>query len=174
VLISHFHGDHVGALLDFRSSQIWCALSAWEDLHGRSRYSALAKGLLPALAPLTLSERMHFYEQAPSARLPPELAPFVAAHDIFRDGSIHAVSLPGHAVGHFGVCFRSSDKWVFLVADAAWSIRAINENIPPPRWATSLLGETEQYRRTLAALHSLAARGNGVTLVPSHCRSFRP
>jgi len=174
VLVSHFHGDHVGALSDFPRATIWCAQAGWDDLHGRSRINALTKGLLPALAPPTLRDRLHFFERAPAVRLPAELAPFSEGHDIFQDGSLYAVSLPGHAAGHFGVCFHGTKGWVFLVADAAWSVRAITENSPPPRWATALLGDTDAYRRTLASLHALSHRRRDVVLVPSHCRSFRP
>jgi glyoxylase-like metal-dependent hydrolase (beta-lactamase superfamily II) len=174
VLVSHFHGDHVGGLADFPAARVWCAYAAWEDLHRRSRLSALSKGLLPALAPRAMEDRLHFYEHAPAVRLPAQLAPFNTAHDVFEDGSIYAVSLPGHAAGHFGLCFRCAGKWVFLVADAAWSSRAIEENMPPPRWATAMLGDTDQYRKTLTGLHQLAARRSGVTLVPAHCRAHRP
>jgi glyoxylase-like metal-dependent hydrolase (beta-lactamase superfamily II) len=176
VLVSHFHGDHVGALSDFSSAQVWCAQAAWEDLHSRARLQAILKGLLPTLAPrsLTTSGRLKLYEHSPVARLPPELAPFGQAFDIFEDGSIFAVALPGHAAGHFGLCFRSRGKWVFLVADAAWSIRAIHENLPPPRWTTWLLGDTTAYRNTLSSLHALWARQTGVTFVPAHCRTLRP
>lgn len=174
VLVSHFHADHVGALRDFPAARIWCAKSAWEDLHQRSRVSALSKGLLPALAPRELTNRIQFYEQAAQVGLPSELAPFTTAYDLFGDGSIHAVALPGHAIGHYGICFRCEGKWIFLVGDAAWSTRAIVENTPPPRWATCLLGDTETYRRTLAGLHHLASRRTGVVLIPSHCRTRRP
>jgi glyoxylase-like metal-dependent hydrolase (beta-lactamase superfamily II) len=173
ILISHFHGDHVGALGDFPQADPWCAHPAWSDLHARSRLSALAYGLLPALAPLHLQRRLQFYEDQIKVRLPPALAPFDAGFDLFKDGSILAVPLPGHAPGHFGVCFYDGHRWIFLVADAAWSIQAIIDNAPPPRWATYFLGETQTYRRTLAALHALAARDNGVSLLPAHCRSLR-
>jgi len=173
ILVSHFHGDHVGALADFPAARIGCAKAAWDDLHGRSRLSALTKGLLPALAPRNLAHRLHFFEQAPAVRLAADLAPFGAGHDIFSDGSIYAVSLPGHAAGHFGVCFQAARGWVFLVGDAAWSTRAILENCPPPAWATGLLGDTATYRQTLADLHALASRRSNVTLVPSHCSLLR-
>lgn len=174
VLVSHFHGDHVGALMDFPAATVSCSGEAWDDLHGRSRVGALVKGLLPALAPAALSRRMRFFEHAPRVRLPPVLAPFGAGHDVLGDGSIYAVPLPGHAAGHFGVCFEGTRGWVFLVGDAAWSMRAIEENAPPPRWTSHWLGDTEAYRRTLAQLHVLACRRGDVVLVPSHCRSFRP
>jgi glyoxylase-like metal-dependent hydrolase (beta-lactamase superfamily II) len=174
ILISHFHGDHVGALGDFPQAQPWCARAAWQDLHAQSRLSALAHGLLPVLAPRSLQARLQFYDDQTQVRLPPALAPFATGFDVFKDGSLLAVSLPGHAPGHFGVCFQDGQRWIFLVADAAWSVRAIVENNPPPRWATSLLGDTQTYRRTLADLHALAARDSGVSLLPAHCRSLRP
>jgi glyoxylase-like metal-dependent hydrolase (beta-lactamase superfamily II) len=173
VLISHFHGDHVGALGDFTLAELWCAHAAWVDLYAQSRLSALAHGLLPALAPRSLQERLRFYEDQVTLRLPPALAPFATGFDLFKDGSILAVPLPGHAPGHFGVCFHDGHRWIFLVADAAWSIRAIAENTPPPRWATYFLGDTRSYRRTLSDLHVLAARDSGVSLLPAHCRSLR-
>jgi glyoxylase-like metal-dependent hydrolase (beta-lactamase superfamily II) len=174
VLVSHFHADHVGALNEFTAAKIWCAQSGWEDLHRRSRLSALSKGLLPELAPRELANRIFFYEHAARVSLPPQLAPFSTGYDLFGDGSIHAVTLPGHAVGHFGVCFRSDGQWIFLVADAAWSTQAIEDNAPPPRWATGLLGDTAAYRKTLSALHELALRRTGVKLIPAHCRAHRP
>jgi glyoxylase-like metal-dependent hydrolase (beta-lactamase superfamily II) len=174
VIVSHFHGDHVGGLPEFATAKIWCAQSAWTDLHSRSRLNALSKGLLPALAPPSLADRLRFFESAIAVRLPGEFAPFVEGYDLFGDRSLYAVGLPGHAPGHFGVCFQTPRGWVFLVADAAWSSAAIAQNCPPPRWATALLGDTTAYRRTLANLHALARRGGNVVLIPSHCAAFRP
>jgi glyoxylase-like metal-dependent hydrolase (beta-lactamase superfamily II) len=175
VILSHFHGDHIGGLNDFGSATIWCAEEGWHDLHKRSRLSALAAGLLPALAPTGNISRTRFFEHAPTARLPEALTPFSHGYDLFQDDSMLAVPLPGHAAGHFGICFRSTTpaKWVFLVGDAAWSSQAIRDNVPPPRWATALLGDTRTYRLTLSALHALAARRSDVVIVPSHCRSLR-
>jgi len=174
IIVSHFHGDHVGALADFTEATIWCSAEAWQDLHGRSRLSALSKGLLPALAPPDLLKRIRHFESATPHRLPAALAPFAKGFDLLSDGSMFAVPLPGHASGHFGLCFRAQGRWVFLVGDAAWSVRAIAENAPPPAWATAALGNTHTYRRTLSALHALAGRNTGVLLIPSHCPSFRP
>jgi glyoxylase-like metal-dependent hydrolase (beta-lactamase superfamily II) len=176
VIVSHFHGDHVGGLKDFDEANIWCAEAGWRDMHERSRISALTAGLLPALVPKSTMSRTRFFEHAPVASLPEALSPFRLGYDLFKDESIFAVPLPGHCAGHFGICFRSapSGKWIFLVADAAWSSRAIRENMPPPRWATAVLGDTATYRTTLSGLHLLATRQSGVAIVPSHCQSFRP
>jgi len=174
VLISHFHGDHVGALPEFATASIWCAQFAWMDLHSHSRLKALARGLLPTLAPPSLVDRLRFFESSLVIPLPAELAPFTEGFDLFDDRSVLAIPLPGHAPGHFGVCFQTPRGWIFLVADAAWSTGAIVENCPPPRWATGMLGDTVAYRRTLAKLNALARRTDNVVLVPAHCATFRP
>lgn len=174
VLLSHFHADHVGSLGEFETATVWCARTAWEDLEGRSRMSALAKGLLPDLIPDRRGSQLRYYEDSPTIRLATELAPFGEGQDIFGDQSVIAVSLPGHAAGHFGVCFRADGRWIFLVGDAAWSRRAIQHNAPPPSWATAILGDTPTYRATLNSLHALAARRADVLMIPAHCRDARP
>ena len=174
ILLSHLHGDHVGGLHDFPAAEVWCAHAAWQDMQARSRLSALSRGLLPELLATPAARHMRHFEQGATVRLPNEFAPFGQGHDLFGDGSLFAVPLPGHAPGHFGVCFRHGRRWVFLVGDAAWSTRAIAENLPPPAWATAMLGDTRAYRATLADLHALSARHSGVMLVPAHCRTLRP
>ena len=93
---------------------------------------------------------------------------------------IHAASAGGQTrfplrIASDGTYLEDAEGKPFLITgDAAWSLRAIEENVPPPRWATALLGDTRRYRATLSDLHALAARRTGVVLVPSHCRSLRP
>jgi glyoxylase-like metal-dependent hydrolase (beta-lactamase superfamily II) len=174
VFVSHFHGDHVGGLADFARSRIWCARDAWRDLRGRSRLSALRAGLLPALVPASVETRLGFYEDRPEVALPAELSPFTVARDVLNDGSVFAVSLPGHAAGHFGIAFQGGSGWVLLIGDAAWSTRAVQLNEPPPAWSTALLGDTRRYSATLERLHTLAGRAGDVLVVPAHCRTFRP
>lgn len=174
ILLSHLHADHVGALADFEAATPWCARAALEDICGRSRWSALSTGLLPDLLPEQICSKIRHYEDCAAVRLPGDFAPFGHGHDLFGDQSVLAIPLPGHAAGHFGLCFRAQGRWIFLVGDAAWSRRAIEDNAPPPAWATSLLGDTAAYRATLTSLHTLAQRRNGLVMVPAHCRDARP
>lgn len=174
VVLSHFHGDHIGGLLDFPKAAIICSREAWEDLRSHSRIGALRRGLLPKLLPADFLDRVSWVEDAPSHDLPGTLAEFGRGHDIFNDGSVLAVSLPGHAAGHYGLLFRDrQEQWIFLIADAAWSSLAVREGVPPPAIVTSLLGDTRAYRDTLRRLQRLSRHTPSIRMLPSHCSEWK-
>lgn len=174
VILSHFHGDHVGGLRDFPIARLHCSVDGLKDLKARSRLDALSHGLLPTLLPADFDARVTHFEDCARVALPPEMQPFDVGYDILGDESVIAIDLPGHAAGHFGICFRDSrDRLVFLVADAAWSSVAIELNAPPPALVSGWLGDTARYRTTLARLHELHKRSPAVCLVPAHCRRWR-
>lgn len=171
VIVSHFHGDHVAGLPAFPRARIYCARAGLDQVRRVGRFAGVRQGLLPGLLPPDTEARAVFFEDRPRRALPSDLSPFETGADLLGDGSLLAVDLPGHCVGHWGLAARGSDDRLRLfVGDAAWSLRAIRENRPPPALTTTLLGRTDRYRRTLADLHALETRARDVVLVPSHCR----
>lgn len=174
VLLSHLHGDHVGGLGDFPRAKIALSREAWNDQQGRSRFGATARGLLPALIDADAQRRLVFFEDAAALPLPTAFAGFGTGFDLFGDGSLVLVPLPGHAPGHFGLLFDDADGPVFLIADATWSSVSLRDGRPPPTLVTAWLGDTTIYRRTLAKLQALHAAAPTVRIVPSHCREWRP
>lgn len=174
VVVSHLHGDHVGGLADFPQARIACAREAVDWMRARGRIGALRKGVLPALFDSATQARMEAFEARRAVALEGPFARFGVARDLFDDGSLLAIPLPGHAPGHYGLLFRDADGPVFLVADASWSSHAIRAGIPPPAAVTGWLGDTDAYRTTLAHLHALHREAPHVRLVPAHCREWRP
>ena len=86
------------------------------------------------------------------------------------EGSLLAVELPGHCVGHWGLAFVTDHgQSVLLAADAVWSGKAIAERRPPPRLTTALLGDTRRYRATLDLLNAAARENVELAILPSHC-----
>lgn len=170
VVVSHFHGDHVAGLHRFVNARLFCACAGLEQVHRKGRFARVRQGLLAALIPADIAARATFFEDSPPVALGPDLAPFETGADLFGDGSLLAVQLPGHCPGHWGLLVRQADdRTRFLIADAAWSSGAVRDDVPPPRLTTALLGRTEPYRRTLNALHRLWTRNPDAILTPSHC-----
>jgi glyoxylase-like metal-dependent hydrolase (beta-lactamase superfamily II) len=174
VVVSHLHGDHVGGLADFPHSRIALSREAWEDMQGRGRVGALSMGLLPELVDAQSRARLHWFEDLPAVALRGPFERFGSGYDLFGDGSLLLVALPGHAAGHYGLLFEDDRGPVFLIADASWSSQAIRDFMPPPALVTGWLGDTRAYRDTLAKLKALGEEAPQVRMVPSHCREWRP
>ena len=169
LILSHFHADHMAGLHRFPNAAIHCARAGWEALCGGSRLATTRRGMLRALAPAGFLARARWFEDAPSAPLPADLAPLSEGRDILGDGSLRAVHLPGHCPGHWGMLLREGDALHLLVADAAWSSDAIRRDMPPPRLTMALLGDPSATRATLHDLHRLRQRNADIRLTPSHC-----
>ncbi|HWE46783.1 MAG TPA: MBL fold metallo-hydrolase [Caulobacteraceae bacterium] len=170
VVVSHFHGDHVAGLHAFPQAALYCSRAGLAEVKRPGRIARVGRGVLAALAPDAMTARARFFEDLPRTALGPDLMPFESGADLFGDGSLIAVELPGHCPGHWGLVLRDeTDQLVFLVADAAWSRAAVRDDAPPPPFTTGLLGHTETYRKTLADLHGLWTRNPELRLTPSHC-----
>lgn len=165
VAVSHFHGDHVAGLSAFTKAEVFCARAGLQRLRQGGRFTRVRQGLLNALVPDDINAT--FYEDLPQQSLPAQLAPFATGVDLFGDGSLIAVELPGHCPGHWGLWVRGEPE-AFFIGDAAWSLAAIADNAPPPAITTSLLGNTAVYRRTLDDLKALLGK---VEIIPSHCEA---
>jgi glyoxylase-like metal-dependent hydrolase (beta-lactamase superfamily II) len=149
VVLTHLHPDHIGGLKDFPKAKIYAhpdALRAGFE-GGRPSRQVIFTELLPE----------DFRERA------------VAVHDdIFSDGSLHGLALPGHAVGHMGIFFKYQDKRILLAADACWLSENYKRNMPPSR-LSNMLHDVSSYRRSLRKLHMLNASGDDLEILPSHC-----
>lgn len=171
IFLSHFHPDHIGSLQEMPAVPI---------LHSQKGLTTLAKyngpqrahaAFLPELLPDDFPSRALAIEGLPKVALDDSWQPFTEAHDVVGDGSILAIALPGHAVGQYGLlCRRASNRWVFLVADAAWTRRNITDLALPGFPAGILIGDPPAYRATLQKLHDFQRRRQDVPLIPSHCK----
>ncbi|NOT61027.1 MAG: MBL fold metallo-hydrolase [Acidobacteria bacterium] len=170
VLISHFHGDHVAGLHDFPHAQFVAMQSDYDAVQQLTGWSALKNGFLPALLPRDFAARVSFVETTRRVNLPREFAPFAEGYDLFGDESLMAFPLPGHVAAQMGLLFRDQhDALRLLIADAAWSQRAITELRFPAPVTRLLFSDTARYRQTLRQLHELQTHHRELTLIPSHC-----
>jgi glyoxylase-like metal-dependent hydrolase (beta-lactamase superfamily II) len=171
VILSHFHADHVGGLLDFPRARLLYRRSALErEFRQRSAWRNVTRALLPGLVPGDLQRRSTFVEDLPVVRLPSAYAPFEEGFDLLGDGSLLGVDLAGHAPGQLGVLVpRTQGPEVFLIADACWLRRAVTDLEYPHPIVRLITDDMRRYRRRIRDLHQLAAARPDLLLVPSHC-----
>ena len=96
--------------------------------------------------------------------------PFLgASHDLFGDGSLRLVNLPGHARGQIGLLAHTAQGDDFFVADGAWLSRAIREERPPAHTTKLIVDDWGAVQRTLLNLHAFAQAQPTWRLIPTHC-----
>lgn len=175
LVLSHFHGDHIAGLCDFDQAQLHCHRAGYRFLTERNRLQRLQKGYLLDLLPDTAKARLQFSDQFEldlGDILQLNDAPLgLAASDLFGDGLLYLVSLPGHAAGQLGLLVRLQDSFIFFLADACWLIDNLREDINQHWLANMLCDDRREYQNTLNKLrHCYQHAADRVDFVPSHCQ----
>lgn len=166
IIQSHFHADHICGLQDFPNAEIVTTRAAWLAVRGRVGWSALKRAYLPAAMPSDVEDRLCLIENFHD----PGIGPFAHCHDLFRDGSVRLVPLPGHAAGQFGALLQcDTEGSKVLVADAVWTGRTIREQLGPT-WAFRLIADSaSDVMATINNLVDFHRDYPDVELVPTHC-----
>ncbi|WP_413662116.1 MBL fold metallo-hydrolase [Microbulbifer sp. CNSA002] len=169
IFVSHFHADHIAGLLDFPSAKFICSKIAFQEIMRLGRIRGLLKGYLKALIPTDFNKRCTFVEDLKPVKLDFALSPFVQGFDIFNDGSLMAISLPGHAAGQYGLFCVQDSNGAFLVGDAAWTKEAYERSVYPSPLTYLIMDSRKLYIETLQKLNLLYGSGSGIKIIPSHC-----
>ena len=191
VVLTHLHADHVAGLRDYPHARIHTTTPAVDPLLAlgdtvRGRLRGTRAGFLRALLPDDFTRRLQPLEPRAidTAQVPSVLKPLVGdtaheraprrAYDVFGDGTVIAVDVPGHAPGMVGVLLPTIARPLFLVADAVWQLDTLT---PGARfglaerriaWDVRMAAETLRRLQQVVSAQSQVTEANAIALVSSH------
>ncbi len=169
IFISHFHADHICAINDFPNAIIICSQEGYKYATEVSGLKGLTKGILPDLIKNFASRTFKFIEHEKSYNITESYNVHFTSYNLFDDKSLIAVSLPGHAAGHYGLwCNIDTHNQLFLVGDAYWKKESLINNKPPHNITKLLFHHHKQYINTLNQLHTLHKNFPEITITSSH------
>ena len=151
ILVTHFHADHVSALLDYPDAAIVADGAALDHFLASTWFGRVRCGVFAELLPPDLKARLVRAEQLPLVDAPLGLGP---ARDVFGDGQVLAVPLPGHMLGHTGYVWTGLERPLLYAGDAQWLRRAVMEDRspgPPARWIMHDASAARDSARRIAA-----------------------
>ena len=159
VIVTHFHADHVSGLRQFPNAQFVANADAFTAVTASSNAQNMRHGVFPELLPHDFSQRMIDLNSQPIID-PPGLPD---GRDLFGDGSLIAIDLPGHAQGHFGVLIQTDVGPLLYAVDAQWLRAALPDRIPG--YPAKLIAQDDaELKRSCATLWSYMDAGNATLL----------
>ncbi len=154
-LPTHAHWDHICGLLDLPGLPV--------HLHRTEREWVSAGSVAPVGGVRdSLRDRLVVDYELDG---PPVLT-FTRSHDLFGDGSVILVDLPGHTPGSVGVLAHTEHGWILIAGDAAWHELQIQHVRQKSAYPGVLVDDDrDETYRTLQRLHLARHR---VRIIPTH------
>ena len=166
IIVSHFHSDHICGLSDFPNAEIVATRSACDSARGVRGFDAVRKAIAPDLVPTDLESRLCLF----SHFLDPGIGPFDRSQDLFGDGSVRLIAIPGHAIGQIGAIVQTGPtERKFLVADAVWTRRTVTEDLALTAAFRMVAADWSETRQTKERLVRFAKEFPDIEILPTHC-----
>ncbi len=151
LIITHFHPDHIGALPEFKDVPMIYRLDTLTQLMGFSHIRGLKHGFIRSLIPTIPKGSISLTESQFN-----QMWNGFLSLDLFEDGSLLLVNLPGHALGQMGVAISDT----FFVADGKWT-----EGAFPHPIGLILQEDVKNYRKTFRLIENCKSF---MKILPTH------
>lgn len=158
-VISHSHWDHISGLEDFPQAEAWFAREEADYIQ-----TLPARELIKQMGDKL---KLHTFEMSG-----PPYENFDRSLDLFGDGSIVLVPLPGHTPGSIGMFVNlRAGKRLFFIGDLTWAIEGVQLPAERPWLSRKLVDRDEEgVRRSIVKVHELMNRYPQMIIVPAHDR----
>jgi len=159
VLLTHSHWDHVSGLEDLPGVPAW--LTEEEEAYARTHPDGELFRQLDAARPIEV--RTLRLEDGP-------YGPFSASFDVYGDGSVVAVPMPGHSPGSVGVFVNLPDgRRLLFIGDTAWAEEGVAWPAHKPWLSRRMVDkDADEVAAQLVQLHRLVDQHPELVVVPAH------
>ncbi|WP_413568024.1 MBL fold metallo-hydrolase [Bdellovibrio sp. HCB117] len=159
IILSHAHFDHSSGVADFPDLPI--EVTVEEMAFAKTKDASAA--IFPSLFPETVQFKTYELEAK-------EYEGFPKSRDIYGDGKLVLVGLPGHTPGSVGLFVNLSiEKRIFLVGDTVWNADAIEKGVPKFWFSKKFVdNKPDEVMLRIQELQALQKRSPEVLIVPSH------
>lgn len=161
IIPSHLHFDHASGIEDFAAPQVW--VTKEEYAHAMSE-----EAVSPAFIKDQYDADQIHWKLIEFNSGPYEV--FEESYDVFKDGTVILVKLPGHTNGSVGMFVNlNSGKRYFFTGDLTWAKEAIlspAEKYHIPRKIVDK--DREKLKEAIMKVYYLHKKNPNIQLVPAH------
>jgi glyoxylase-like metal-dependent hydrolase (beta-lactamase superfamily II) len=165
IILGHGHVDHVPGVIRFPHASLMVEKREWHAMD-KPALSAFRHGYLTSLYrgihnPIDLIDLQ--------ANGQP-FGPFRKTLDLFGDGTLRLVHLPGHTIGQMGLYLTlETGKKIFFIGDACWLSESFETNTPPSFVIRAFVDSYRDFTDTLTRIHYFHKTEPDVLIIPTHC-----
>ncbi len=161
ILPTHLHFDHASGIEDFPKATVWTT---------REEYNhAISEEATP---PAFIKEQYDadFIKWKFLDFNTTTYEIFDESYDVFNDGTVILVKLPGHTKGSLGMFVNlKSGKRYFFTGDLTWAVEAFY--LPAEKHAiprNKVDGDSEKVKEFIVKVHHLAKEKPEIKIIPAH------
>jgi glyoxylase-like metal-dependent hydrolase (beta-lactamase superfamily II) len=161
VILSHSHWDHAGGVLDFPDAKI--GVSEAEMAIIRKPTTGPGGTWASQVADPAIAWDVLAFNSGP-------FKGYAQSLDLYQDGSVVLVPMPGHTAGSIGLFLTVDSGLVyFFIGDVAWTQDAMQASAPK-FWAASLLvdQDADQTQASVAQVRATVQAQPNLVVVPAH------
>jgi len=166
IILGHGHADHSPGIVYFPNAEVVVESREWEAMQGSALklfLNAYVKSLYEGIG-----NKIRLVDLEKQGK---PCQGFDRGLDLFDDGSMILVSLPGHTAGQMGLLVNAASGKFFFIGDAAWITDNYLTLCPPARPARLIIHSFKNFMNSLRKVQEFNRKFPEVIIVPSHCPS---